>query len=75
LFATLFSTKQLLLLSRTSPNLKKGTVFIPRQNREMPMKVRESRMVKGKKNKPLTFFLPLHISVLFYEHLQTKDEE
>jgi hypothetical protein len=73
LFAPLFSTKQLPRLSKTSPALQKETVFIPRQNREMPMKVRESRRVKSEKNKSLKFFRPLHSSALFYEHLLRKD--
>jgi hypothetical protein len=65
LLALIFSTKQLLLLSKTSPTLKKETVFIPKQNREMPMKVRECGRVNREKNKSLKFFLPHRSSVLF----------
>jgi len=57
LLALIVSTQELLLLSKTSPTLKKETVFIPRQNREMPMKVRECRRVNGEENKSLKFFL------------------
>jgi hypothetical protein len=73
LLALTVCTKQLLLLSKISPTLKKETAFIPRQNREIPMKARESRRVNREKNKSLKFFLPLHSPVPFYEHLQIKD--
>jgi hypothetical protein len=65
LLALIVSTQELLLLSKTSPTLKKETVFIPRQNREMPMKAREGKRVNSEKNKSLKFFLPHRSPVLF----------